>query len=405
MRQHGAHVGEGVEGHERERRGSVRRPTASVAPRAAALPAVAVLAAALLGACAGSPSPEPSASEARSAERAAAAAARSAAAETERDREEEREWEERERYEEREEAAPPSPEEQRAVNEALEQAGRGEWSDLELRVDCRREGGKLDAVTVWGSGTAIWNRRRQFEVDREVVRGLLDLLRTNRFAALESVYGDQTEEEGPMWAVCRVGLHLDEVSKEVTQLLKGRQSDELLRIGRAVLDRLEPLASGGVTAESLTDGLRKIGSGELAPEALSVIFQRKPEYSVAGDEGFLLRIEGRDLEVLPTRVGEGFGAARTLTLTAGDLAGLAERLTSGSLAELPVNLWADHTVTDLTLIVLDQERRVQARPFTGMDASTHGAAQKTFDAVAEALTALAERGLAEGKVVGEPAEG
>jgi len=70
----------------------------------------------------------------------------------------------------------------------------------ELRVDseCRGEGdGGLRAITVYGDGFGVWNRRRQIHLEEARIRGLLEAFRRTGFAHLDDVYGGRPEVDDP----------------------------------------------------------------------------------------------------------------------------------------------------------------------------------------------------------------
>ena len=75
---------------------------------------------------------------------------------------------------------------------------------------------------------------------------------------------------------------------------------------------------------------------------------------------------------------------------------LARLLRGAELEELPHNLYAEF-YTDLIVEVLDRRKQIVARTFADMSATTHGEAQKRFDAVFEKLQELHERVLREGR--------
>lgn len=278
-----------------------------------------------------------------------------------------------------------------ALERALDAAvARGTWSDLRLDTECRTEGeDALRSAVVFGSGVGSWNRQRQLELSREKVLALLRELKASRFPRMRETYGEGEEE---VQLICRVRLDLDGFTKQVAQLSTGEPFHELTRLAGRILETAEEAGRNGPAAASLTDGLEKIGRGELAPELLVLNVLRQKE-GVGAAEGWKLGLEGAkaSLERFPAADGE---APRTVRLGRADVAAIAGQLAAARLEELPVNLWASE-YTDLEVRVLGGKRSLQARPFAGMTPTTHGELQQRFDRLWAALEALHERLLSE----------
>jgi len=270
-----------------------------------------------------------------------------------------------------------------ALESDLQQAlQRQTWNDLRLDAECRTVDGWRSA-TIFGSGVGIWNGERQLVLPREGVLSLLRELAASRFAAMRETYGEG-EDEAEL--ICRVGLDLDGVKKQVQQLATGPQFAPLNRLAGRILAAAEAAGRAGLEASSLTDGLEKIARGELAPELLSVHVLRQSEAPGAA-EGWQLSIAGGELAV---QRHPGNAAPQRSRLPAAELSRLAGRIAAVRLEELPVNLWAP-AYTDLEVRVLGRARSLQARQFAGMTPATHGELQQRFDRLWEALEALRGR--------------
>jgi hypothetical protein len=290
-----------------------------------------------------------------------------------------------------------------ALKRALE---RKQWSDLRLDAECATDAGP-NSVTVYGNGVGIWNGQRQFAADREHVSALLRAFLRAGFADLREMYGGKEDPRTPrtvLKVVCSVSLALGGVVKRVTQLEGGTQSPQLAQLAREVLDLCEGPGRTGVTAAGVSDGLRRVAAGELAPETLSVTLHRKLEGPGGpGLEGFLLRVAGRRVETRTHGKAAGYSNPATLELEAEDLAGLARALAEADPDALPVNLYAPH-YTDLAIEVLGHEVTVQARRFAGLEPTTHGEKQAAFDRAFERLRQLHRRALQAGKPRAAPAD-
>lgn len=288
-----------------------------------------------------------------------------------------------------------------AVAAALARALDQGWGELHLTVECQRAEGGFEAVEVFGSGVGIWDGKRQFELHRDQVAALLAALRDAEFGALREVYGGRDDPRVPprdeaaaLRVTCRIVLRLDGVARQSAQLDRGRQSEELRELAHRLLDLCRAPAATGVTAADLAAGLGKVAAGELAPESLELLVHRRPEQGGPG-AGWLLRLAGRRATSREIEDGGGFGDPVRLDLAQDELAALARLLVDQGVADLPINLYADH-YTDLVVKVLDREARIQARRFAGMTPATHGAKQERFDRIWHELAQLHRRVSAEG---------
>lgn len=305
--------------------------------------------------------------------------------------------------------APEASEEAAVVRRTLERAveGGGSWRELRVETECLQDGA-LRHVKVFESGTTIWNERRQISLGQEDLLAVLEAMLRADFPSMHQLYGkgdpemqqpDKPGEEAAIRVICRVVLTLDGVTKQSAQRAEGPQSEELRGLAHEILALAEKPGQEGVTAEDLRDGLTKVADGRLAPEALSLLLNRKDEDVEAGtrdaprDAGYLLRLEGRRLRVSPFRQPGGYGDPVETELGAAALGELATLLADERVGELPANLYAGHYI-DLVVEVLNRDARVQARRFANLSPKTHGEKQERFERIEEALDALAREALA-----------
>ena len=313
---------------------------------------------------------------------------------------------EREPIDHRREEEHESPEEaannramERAIEGALSGARSGSkrgagWDDLHLVTECTDDGG-FRQVEVFGNGVTIWNRARQYALGSERVRAVLEALDRADFAEMEPMYG-QEELDAAMRVICRVVVTLDGVTKQSGQLAEGPQNRRLKGLARTILDGAFEPPGVGVTADDLDDGLTKIADGRLAPEALHVLLNRKPdEFALSrGEPGYILRIEGRRATVQRFTADHGYEDAVGHSLDDAELASLTSLLAAQRIGDLPANLYAVY-YTDLVVEVLDRDQRIQARQFANTTRATHGEAQERFDRALDGLSELALRLLGE----------
>ncbi len=276
---------------------------------------------------------------------------------------------------------------------ALDHALTSGWKQLQMLAECQTEHG-WTSVEVFGSGVGIWNGAKQFQLTPAQVQSLLTEFQTAGFARMPELFGGSPKPPSSgsaMRILCRASLTVDGVSKQSAQLDRGEQSAALKGLAHRLFELVAEPARSGIGVTDLQDGLTKLASGELAPEVLSLMLNRKPEGD-ADAEGSLLVVAGREAQA------RKLGAAselRTLALASGDWTQLATFLAQQELTALPVNLYAED-YTDFSVTVLNQEKKVQARQFAGMSPTQHGAAQAHFNAVIQELDKLYDRVLRSG---------
>lgn len=283
-------------------------------------------------------------------------------------------------------------------------ASQGPWDQVQIDVSCQTDTG-YRSVHVFGRGVGIWNRERQFSLDSDRIIAMLDLLQKAGFAEMRQVYGGGDDPQGEPSAVkiiCSVGLTIGDLTKYVLQREKGSQSKELKELANDILKICEELAPSGTAVRTLAEGLAKITQRQLAPETLELLVHRKIQDGTQEDavDGWLMRIEGSHATTQTFLKEEGYSEPFRLELTQEALSELAVVLLNHDLQDLPVNLYAPH-YTDLAVQVLNREKNVQARQFSGMTPTTYGERQTDFEKIYQALHDLHSRVLQEG----EPAQG
>ncbi len=323
--------------------------------------------------------------------------------------------------EEREAAPEVDPELARAAEQALDRvlSASGDWRELHVVTECAGDAG-FRRVELFGDGVGIWQGRRQFSLDHDQLVAVLRLFHRAGFPAMPEMFGSEGEEEIPvpqepgqpvvrglgqvsdrvsdqapaaiLRVTCRVLLTLDGVTKQSNQLSEGPQSAELRDLAEGILDLCREPGEGGFRALNMTDGLRKVADGRLAPETLSLLLHHKPEAAAIerGEPAFLMRLRGARVTVRPFLGTQGYGDPVGLDLDRAQVAHIANLLADNGLGSLPANLYADH-YTDLTVDLLDQHAEIQARQFARMTRGSHGESQLSFDRIYTGLAALARQ--------------
>lgn len=269
--------------------------------------------------------------------------------------------------------------------------------DLRASVD-RAAPGPAHSAVVYADGVAILDRQRQLRVGQDDVATVLRLFREAGFEAMPAKgFG-----EGKKRFRRRASLRREGRTKEVIQLVDGEQSAELQKLVDGVFEVLAAKAATAVTAGSVTEGLGKVGRGELAPQCLTVVAVHKPELGRPGaSDGWLLVVDEGTATASSFSKG-GFVDPRALPLDRARLARLTEALAAARPEALPGNLYAPD-YRDLTVEVLDRRKKVTARPFSGMSAGQHREEQATFDKAFAEVEALVGEARERGTKVAPPA--
>ena len=282
------------------------------------------------------------------------------------------------------------------ISPALEHAiQRGSGLDsVRIRVDWMRER-RMTSAAIFGSGVGIWDGRVQFHLSREELLSALEAVRKARFGGMPARLGEEAE---PLSIRGKMTVTIGQSTKGVVQLESGPQSEDLSALAETLLALSQRRAREGVSAESLSDALAKVAAGRLAPEVLELVLVRRKENmkDSEGEDGSMLRVEGREARAWVFRRGSGYGASHRLRLTDKDTLQLAALLRASDPADLPPNLYAAQ-YTDLRVEILQWSRDIQARRSLGVTPRTHGARQEAFDRMDQGLRRLAERVLQDGR--------
>lgn len=278
-----------------------------------------------------------------------------------------------------------------ALREAL-QAGDVDWG---LNTWCLMDSGP-QSLTVFKGGVAVWGNRKQFLLGHSQARTILKSLLDHDLAGMHASYGGEEDPRVPhskfaTRIICQIDLETGRFRKSSVQFYGGLQYGPLRALAEELLGFGETYGSSGVGAESLSEGLRKISQGELAPELLSLIINRQPGTVSSRDEspGWLLKVQARRVSWVPLPLDPD---TPELQIEAGpdEIQRLAEQLWSAGIEKLPGNLYAEG-YTDLSLAILDHRKTIQARPFARMDRNAHGVEQGRFDQILRVLYELQER--------------
>jgi hypothetical protein len=249
-----------------------------------------------------------------------------------------------------------------AFERALQDAREDASLPFGLEVACRDEA-RHRAARVYPGGAGAWDNSMQIRVDEAVRNGLIDDLLGAGFARFEPRYGGQdkpSKAEAAMRILCQIRATAGELEKYSVQAAYGEQSAAFARLAAALLDRLEPLADGGVKVGSLEQALGMLARGELAPELLVVRLVRLPPRDDGRKSGVIARLDGLDASRQPYRPGQANGPRQPARLSAGAVTRIAEAAAAAGFVALPVNV-SGAGYTELELAVLGHRKTVIAR--------------------------------------------
>ncbi len=269
-----------------------------------------------------------------------------------------------------------------AAESSLSDASR---ADLRIAAERYLESQGAESVVVYGNGVAIWDRARQFRVSDDDLERMLEAIDKSGFREMPGSYG-----QGKKWLRRRVSLREGDSTKEVLQTVAGEQSKALETLVDDILAIAKPKAAQAEGITTLSEGLTRVAQNKLAPQALRLTVHRKPREG----KGWLFRVQ-EGVGSLQIWNGSAYEAPMYWKLPEERLAKLASTLAAARLEAMPVNLYAQ-AFTELDVSVLDQRKTITARPFQGMQPTTHGEQQTRFDQTFGALERLEKDVLANG---------
>jgi hypothetical protein len=266
---------------------------------------------------------------------------------------------------------------------------------LRVRVEWERNDA-LSAAEIYGDGGGTWNDEVAIRLPADDVRAVVRALQQAHFGAMQERFGDPEPEF--MKLKGKITLTAETTGKTVIQLGRGEQSNEFAALATQILDIAQRSAPRGALAHDLQSALTDIAAGRISPAALKIGAQRRDDRPGSDEPGWVLRTRNREAIARSFSNRGGYGPETLLLLSADEVRQLAAAVRDADPAALPPNLYAAQ-YTDVNVQVLNRGRDLQARRYGGVTAETHGAKQQAFDRLVEALAAIAQRAIREGKRV------
>lgn len=268
---------------------------------------------------------------------------------------------------------------------ALKSASNESDPGFSLQVYCSNHDG-IRSFDLYPDGIAIWNRATQVRLSGADRSALLNILLDRDFASFATMYGGKNapgKTEAPFRVSCQVTLQIGELKKSSSQQVVGAQSAELSGLAAALLERVEPLAATGITAQNLQDGLEKLAGGKIAAPALTLRLLSLPA-DASKKEGSVLRISAGKVSRQAYAPGQKLGNTDWVPLEPCALGELAVQLKAANLEEIPINLWSESLI-ELSIQLLGHRKTMSARQFTRLKSMESGDSQQRFNKLVEEL--------------------
>ena len=235
---------------------------------------------------------------------------------------------------------------------------------LSLQVHCTDEHG-IRSMSLYPGGVVIWNQERQARIGTAERGALAQSLLDAGFASFADHYGGTpgaARAGAPVIVLCSIDARAGGVAKSSYQDVNGERSQAFMALAGSLLDQVAPLAAHGVRAESLDDGLAKLRSGQLAPEALTLRLMHLP--TETEKMGSIVDLSGTQLSRRNYRPGVQIGEPQLFVMSPTDMESLLAALMAAELTSLPAHPPAPD-LYQLNVQVLQYRHSVRARPAAG----------------------------------------
>jgi hypothetical protein len=275
---------------------------------------------------------------------------------------------------------------------ALNSALNNDQTLFSMRVHCTDDKG-IRSLILHDNGVVIWNGERQARLGPEDRTALLQLLLNAEFPAFSAQYGGKpvtgntgvADSDAPIIVLCSIDVQADQLEKSTYQDVNGERSDAFMSLAASLLDHIEPLGERGAGAISFADGLEKLKSGKLAPEALTIRILHMPE-----DEsvmGVIIDVSSGRYSRREYRPGIKVGEPQTTIMTSKMMEAVLSALSSADVKSLSANLTTTDTY-QMKVWILQHELSVRARPTGAKTAAEPGSESARLEKLAHTLGRL-----------------
>jgi len=275
---------------------------------------------------------------------------------------------------------------------ALSAAANDDQTPFSMQVHCTDDKG-IRSLILHSNGVVIWNGERQARLGPEDRTALLQLLLNAEFPAFSAQYGGKpvsgntgaADSEAPIIVLCSIDVQADQMEKSTYQDVNGERSDPFMSLAASLLDHVEPLGEKGAGAISFADGLDKLNSGKLAPEALTIRILHMPEDEAV--MGMIIDVSSGRYSRREYRPGVRVGEPQTTIMTSKLLETILSALSSADVKSLPANLTTADTY-QMKVWLLQHELSVRARPAGARIGAEPGSASARLEKLAHTLVRL-----------------
>lgn len=274
-----------------------------------------------------------------------------------------------------------------ALRRRAEEVLAGTRPMSEVRIEAVWAQPGRHGLVIWGSGAAVWNNQTQFRLQEKELRSVLEVLLTRGFFEMPDKpkpHAEKPSERQPQapQVLRAIEVRIGDLSKLVSQNNRVLTLKPLEGLVGELFALCEGPAAAGIAAKDLDDGLARIASGAMAVETLEVVVTEPPVPP---------KDAGPAMDGLIVRLKEG-EMARTVQPTAGELRTVQWRLSADEIGQIAAllrelgvsrmqgNLFRSRYV-DVQVVVLNQRKNVQARPFAGMDPVKQAAEQAALERI------------------------
>lgn len=266
-------------------------------------------------------------------------------------------------------------------------AGTRPMSEVRIEVVWAQPG--RHGLVIWGSGAGVWNQKTQFRLKEQELRSVLELLVARGYFEMPDKpkpHAEKPSERQPQapQVLRAIEVRIGDLSKLVSQNNRVLTFKPLEGLVGELFALCEGPAAAGIVAKDLDDGLAKIASGEIAVETLEIVVSEPPVPGKApnqAEDGLIVRLREREVEktVQPT-----VGELRTVRwrLSADEIGRIASRVREAGVSSMQGNLYRSR-YADVQVVVLNQRKNLQARPFAGMDPAKRAAEQAALEQIVQ----------------------
>lgn len=245
---------------------------------------------------------------------------------------------------------------------------------------------RYQAVRVFSSEVGIVNNHKQFLVAQDTVKSIFKALDRSGFASMPEQFGGKPRPTHKPELRSAVTVRLGLWEKTVIQMRDGEQSKSFAKLVKRIFAILEGPMSQGVSVANLSEGLKAVLEGTLAPEtlSLSLAWEEQPRAFA------VFTVSGLYARWTPP----GGGQVRRYWLGAQDARELAELLLSLEPNQRSARFYWPKQVS-LEVEVLNHRWGIEGRPWAGPMGDPERALARRWEVVEQELRRILKEAMLE----------